>query len=39
MQQALEILKTGNKVSVETGFELLYKKEQNIPGAIQFKMN
>jgi len=39
MQQALEILKTGNKVSAETGFELLYKKEQNIPGAIQFKMN
>lgn len=39
MQQALDILKTAYRNGVEPSFDVLYHKEQNIPGAILFNMN
>lgn len=39
MQQALDILKSAYKGGIEPAMEVLYHKEQNIPGAIQFNMN
>lgn len=39
MKQGLEILKMIDESEVKAGFELLFQKQSNIPGAIKFKMN
>ena len=38
MLQALDILKISHKNGIEPSMDLLYRKEQNIPGSIQYNI-
>lgn len=39
MQKTLDILKSAYRSGIEPTLDLLYHKEQNIPGAILFNIN
>ena len=39
MQKTLDLLKTAHKSGIEPTMDLLYHKEQNIPGSLVFNMN
>lgn len=39
MLRTLDILKTANRFGIEPSLEMMFHKEQNIPGSIQFNIN